>query len=145
HGQKNSGPRSLVAPRRPADLRHCVHHLVGIQRFRGHDRSFERDLQCAGDTADLDDSRVSSWSRLSGWDVTRHRSPGAHRRAKLKLHPLAAIFAVLVGGEIAGVIGVYLSIPIMAALRILWKRWSAYSEPTSASASVIAARDDRAA
>ncbi len=47
---------------------------------------------------------------------------------KLEMHPLAAIFAVLVGGEIAGVIGVYLSIPVMAALRILWKRWSTYSE-----------------
>lgn len=42
---------------------------------------------------------------------------------RLKLHPLAVIFAVLVGGEIAGVIGVYLSIPIAAALRIVWKRW----------------------
>jgi predicted PurR-regulated permease PerM len=62
--------------------------------------------------------------------------------SKLEMHPLAAIFAVLVGGEIAGVIGVYLSIPIMAALRILWKRWSTYSETE---ASVIAARDNRAA
>lgn len=42
---------------------------------------------------------------------------------RLKLHPLAVIFAVLVGGEIAGVIGIYLSIPIAAALRIVWKRW----------------------
>ena len=46
---------------------------------------------------------------------------------KLELHPLAALFAILTGGEIAGVIGVYLSIPIMAALRILWKRWQKYS------------------
>lgn len=42
---------------------------------------------------------------------------------RLELHPLAVIFAVLVGGEIGGVIGVYLSIPITAALRILWRRW----------------------
>jgi predicted PurR-regulated permease PerM len=41
----------------------------------------------------------------------------------LQLHPLAIIFAVLVGGEIGGVIGVYLSIPIAAGLRIVWKRW----------------------
>jgi predicted PurR-regulated permease PerM len=65
--------------------------------------------------------------------------------SKLKIHPLATIFAILVGGEIAGVIGVYLSIPIMAALRILWKRWSAYSEAPSASASVIGADDNRSA
>jgi predicted PurR-regulated permease PerM len=46
---------------------------------------------------------------------------------KLELHPLAALFAILTGGEIAGVIGVYLSIPITATLRILWKRWQKYS------------------
>jgi predicted PurR-regulated permease PerM len=63
--------------------------------------------------------------------------------SKLEMHPLAAIFAVLVGGEIAGIIGVYLSIPIMAALRIFWKRWSTYSEVPTASAT--AARDNRAA
>jgi len=61
----------------------------------------------------------------------------------LKMHPLAMIFAILIGGEIAGVIGVYLSIPIMASLRILGKRWNAYSEPPSSPASVI--DDNRAA
>jgi predicted PurR-regulated permease PerM len=42
---------------------------------------------------------------------------------KFELHPLAVIFAVLVGAEIGGVIGVYLSIPIAAGLRIVWRRW----------------------
>lgn len=46
---------------------------------------------------------------------------------KLELHPLAALFAILTGGEIGGVIGVFLSIPIMATLRIVWKRWRTYS------------------
>jgi predicted PurR-regulated permease PerM len=41
---------------------------------------------------------------------------------KLQLHPLIVIFAVLVGAEIGGVIGVYLSIPIAAALRVMWRR-----------------------
>ncbi len=41
----------------------------------------------------------------------------------LKLHPLAAIFAVLVGGEVAGVIGMFLSVPVMAAVRIVWRNW----------------------
>ena len=40
---------------------------------------------------------------------------------KLELHPLAAILAVMAGGEIAGVLGVYLAIPVMAASRIIWK------------------------
>jgi predicted PurR-regulated permease PerM len=47
----------------------------------------------------------------------------------LELHPLAVIFAVLVGGEIGGVIGVYLSIPIAAALRIVWRRWQRVYAP----------------
>ena len=47
---------------------------------------------------------------------------------KMELHPLAAVFGVLAGGEIAGVLGVYLSIPIMASLRIVWRRWQLYSE-----------------
>ncbi len=46
----------------------------------------------------------------------------------LELHPLAAIFGVLAGGEIAGVLGVYLSIPVMASLRIVWRRSRLYAE-----------------
>lgn len=46
----------------------------------------------------------------------------------LELHPLAAIFGVLAGAEIAGVLGVYLSIPVMASLRIVWRRWRLYAE-----------------
>jgi len=46
----------------------------------------------------------------------------------VQLHPLAAIFGVLAGGEMAGVIGVFLSIPVMASLRIVWQRWRIYAE-----------------
>jgi predicted PurR-regulated permease PerM len=46
----------------------------------------------------------------------------------MELHPLAAIFGVLAGGEMAGVLGVYLSIPVMASLRIVWRRWRMYAE-----------------
>ncbi|HUJ96453.1 MAG TPA: AI-2E family transporter [Terriglobales bacterium] len=46
----------------------------------------------------------------------------------VELHPLAAIFGVLAGGEIAGVLGIYLSIPVMATLRILFRRWRLYAE-----------------
>lgn len=41
----------------------------------------------------------------------------------LELHPLATIFGILVGGEVAGVVGMFLSIPILAALRIVWHNW----------------------
>jgi predicted PurR-regulated permease PerM len=46
----------------------------------------------------------------------------------VELHPLAALFGILAGGEIAGVLGVYLSIPVMASLRIVWRRWRLYAE-----------------
>jgi len=39
---------------------------------------------------------------------------------ELALHPLAVLFGVLAGGEVAGVIGVFLSIPVLASIRILW-------------------------
>ena len=46
----------------------------------------------------------------------------------MELHPLAAIFGVMAGGEVAGILGVYLSIPVMAALRIVFRRWRLYTE-----------------
>jgi predicted PurR-regulated permease PerM len=46
----------------------------------------------------------------------------------MELHPLAAIFGVMAGGEVAGILGVYLSIPVMAALRIVFRRWRVYTE-----------------
>jgi predicted PurR-regulated permease PerM len=49
-------------------------------------------------------------------------------KSNLEMHPLAVIFAVLVGAELGGVVGVYLSIPVMASLRIVWRSWQRYSE-----------------
>ena len=46
----------------------------------------------------------------------------------MELHPLAAIFGVMAGGEVAGILGIYLSIPVMATLRILFRRWRLYAE-----------------
>ncbi len=44
----------------------------------------------------------------------------------LELHPLAVLFGVLAGGEVAGVIGVFLSIPVLATIRIMWHIWQIY-------------------
>lgn len=41
----------------------------------------------------------------------------------LEMHPLLVLFGIFAGGEVAGVIGVFLSIPVMATLRILWHTW----------------------
>jgi predicted PurR-regulated permease PerM len=47
----------------------------------------------------------------------------------LELHPLAVLFGVFAGGEVAGVIGVFLSIPVLATLRILWHTWRLVHKP----------------
>jgi predicted PurR-regulated permease PerM len=66
---------------------------------------------------------------LAGWRMVQDYviSPRIMGRS-MELHPLAAIFGVLAGGEIAGVLGIYLSIPVMASLRIVWRRWRLYAE-----------------
>lgn len=49
---------------------------------------------------------------------------------ELEIHPLAAIFAVLVGAEIGGIVGIYLSVPVVAALRVIWRMYGAPERPT---------------
>jgi predicted PurR-regulated permease PerM len=66
---------------------------------------------------------LAAWRLIQDYFVT----PRVMGRS-MELHPLAAIFGVLAGGEIAGVLGVYLSIPVMASLRIVWRRWHMYAE-----------------
>ena len=65
--------------------------------------------------------------------------------SKLEMHPLAALFAVLVGGEIGGVVGVYLSVPVMATLRIFWRRYQRYSEAERTQSGTKATTDSHAA
>jgi predicted PurR-regulated permease PerM len=43
---------------------------------------------------------------------------------ELEIHPLLAIFTVMVGGAIGGIIGIYLSVPIVAALRVIYRRFA---------------------
>lgn len=66
---------------------------------------------------------------LGGWRLVQDyvTSPRIMGRS-VELHPLAAIFGVLAGGEIAGVLGVFLSIPVMASLRIVARRWRVYAD-----------------
>jgi predicted PurR-regulated permease PerM len=40
-------------------------------------------------------------------------------QGKLGLHPVATIFAVLIGGEFFGIIGMLLAVPVMAIVRVL--------------------------
>jgi predicted PurR-regulated permease PerM len=40
----------------------------------------------------------------------------------MKLHPLLVIFGVLAGASIAGIAGSFLSVPVFAALRIIYRQ-----------------------
>ena len=68
---------------------------------------------------------------LGAWRViqdyyTTPRIMGHH----LKIHPLAAIFGVLVGAEIGGIVGIYLAVPMMASMRVIWRAYAGeQSEP----------------
>ncbi len=66
---------------------------------------------------------LGSWRLIQDY-LTAPRIMGK----SVELHPLAPIFGVLAGAEVAGVIGVFLSIPIMASMRIVWRRWRIYAE-----------------
>jgi predicted PurR-regulated permease PerM len=52
----------------------------------------------------------------------------------LKLHPFAVILGVLIFGEVAGMVGIFLSVPIMASLRIIWKNWKERGKKINGSA-----------
>ena len=43
---------------------------------------------------------------------------------ELEMHPLLAIFTIMVGGAVGGIVGIYLSVPIVAALRVVWRRFT---------------------
>jgi predicted PurR-regulated permease PerM len=41
----------------------------------------------------------------------------------IHLHPLAVILAILAGAEVAGVVGIFLAIPIIAILTVAYRHW----------------------
>jgi predicted PurR-regulated permease PerM len=50
---------------------------------------------------------------------------------QLEIHPLLAIFTVMAGGAVGGIAGIYLSIPLVATLRVLWRRLPTLTNATS--------------
>jgi predicted PurR-regulated permease PerM len=61
----------------------------------------------------------------------------------VELHPLLVIFGVFAGGEVAGVAGSFLSVPILALVRVLYvhMRRSRLSPPGEVAAPVLTAPD----
>ncbi len=54
--------------------------------------------------------------------------------ASLEIDPLVQIFAVLAGGEIAGVVGALISVPVVASLRIISRRIRNANQDTASTA-----------
>lgn len=66
---------------------------------------------------------------LGVWRLVQDYVNSPHLMGKqVELPPLAVLFGVLVGAEIAGVLGVYLSVPILASLRVVWRRLQSYEQ-----------------
>ncbi len=42
---------------------------------------------------------------------------------QLEIHPLMTIFAVMVGWEVGGIVGIYLLVPLIAAIHAIWRRY----------------------
>lgn len=59
---------------------------------------------------------------------------------QLEIHPLLAIFALMVGGAVGGFVGVYLALPIAAVMRVVWKRVCTPGSESSDPAPVATAR-----
>jgi len=49
----------------------------------------------------------------------------------LAIHPLMVLFGIMVGGEIGGIVGIYLSIPLMVVFRVIWRWWISPTALTS--------------
>lgn len=53
---------------------------------------------------------------------------------RLELQPLTVIFALMVGGQVGGIAGLYLSVPAVAVLRIIWQEYLSWSKPPTSRA-----------
>jgi predicted PurR-regulated permease PerM len=53
-------------------------------------------------------------------------------RSNLELQPLAVVFALMVGGQVGGIVGVYLAVPTVAMLRIVWLECFSAQNPSTA-------------
>jgi len=62
---------------------------------------------------------------------------------ELEIHPLVAIFTLMIGAALGGLVGVYLSLPIAAVIRVVWTKFG-HSPPlqidSEATASLAASR-----
>src|SRR5258708_14342581 len=63
------------------------------------------------------------WRLIQGYVISPRVMGGS-----VEFHPLAPLFGILASGEIAGILGLYLSIPPMARFRIVLLRSRSYPQ-----------------
>jgi len=62
---------------------------------------------------------------------------------ELEIHPLLAIFALMVGGAVGGIVGIYLSVPLVAALRVVYRRFASPPAGATVSNSIVDSAEPR--
>jgi predicted PurR-regulated permease PerM len=62
---------------------------------------------------------------------------------ELEIHPLLAIFTLMVGGAVGGIVGIYLSVPLVAALRVIYRRFAWPPVDTTLPGSFLRSPDPR--
>jgi predicted PurR-regulated permease PerM len=99
------------------------------------------------DVEQLTSATILRLSHRTGWGMWRDiaqdygTAPLIMGRG-IDIHPALVIVGVLAGGELAGVVGMFLSVPVIAAGRIVWRRLQApvsalVEEPTSRTRAVM--------
>jgi predicted PurR-regulated permease PerM len=63
-------------------------------------------------------------------------------REGLHLHPLAIILSILAGEQVAGIPGVFLSIPVVALLTVLYRHWLEHSGSRGLFANILAPKEN---
>jgi predicted PurR-regulated permease PerM len=56
---------------------------------------------------------------------------------ELEIHPLLAIFTLMAGGAVGGIVGIYLSVPLVAALRVVYRRFASPSVGAKVPVSIV--------
>lgn len=62
-------------------------------------------------------------------------------RGGLHLHPLAIILSILAGEQVAGIPGVFLSIPVVALLTVIYRHWLEHSGSKGLFANILAPKE----
>lgn len=62
-------------------------------------------------------------------------------REGLHLHPLAIILSILAGEQVAGIPGVFLSIPVVALLTVIYRHWLEHSGSKGFFANILAPKE----